>query len=189
MPRDAGDGGSDGGDCPASDDRGACPAGSCAVDANTLILALADHPELVPVLGAGPIDYTCDPACGQPGTPFANESPQNGQGWGVYCDDRYSDPYCEQNAVIVLHTSASTYVALSGSCTHMCCTVGLSSDGSGLFCPCHSSFYNLQGQVQPNSAAVHNLPSLPVCFDGCAVYVQLAPFKGTDGGRDAGDGG
>ncbi|MHB8420967.1 MAG: QcrA and Rieske domain-containing protein [Myxococcales bacterium] len=162
------DGGSGGNPCPPSDDASACAAGSCQVDGNTLVLAFADHPELVPVLAASQAQYRCDPAC-----PSLNPGAESGQGWGIYCDQRYSDPICNQNAILVLHVSQNQYVALSASCTHFCCTVGVRNDASGLFCPCHGSSYSLTGQVL-SSPAPQNLPTLPVCFDACAVYVQLA---------------
>jgi Rieske Fe-S protein len=170
---DAGDAGDSGTSCPASDDKGACAPGKCAVDKNTLVLALADHPELVAIVSPATAQYACNPACGQPGTPYASETPETGQGWGVYCDDRFSDPCWQQNAIIVLHTGPSTYVALSASCTHMACTVALSSDASGLLCPCHGSYYSLTGE-HLSGPAPFSLTALPVCFDGCAVYVQLS---------------
>jgi Rieske Fe-S protein len=156
-PPDDGDGGYDGGpdggdgldgggrrDGGTPNDGGGCPTSpNCTVDANTLILPLAQYPELVPVLG-----------------------------WNVYFDQRYTDPVCQGDAILVIQVSQGKYVALSGSCTHACCTVQLDSDGSGFLCPCHGSFYNLEGELETGPATL-NLPSLPVCFDGCAVYVQL----------------
>jgi Rieske Fe-S protein len=123
-----------------------CSQAACTVDANTLVLPLADHPELVPVLG-----------------------------WKVYTDSRYTDPICQGDQILVIQVSQGQYVALSASCTHACCTVELSTNGSGypeIYCPCHQSTYNLQGGAD-GGPAPQSLPPLPVCFDGCTVYVQL----------------
>ncbi len=128
----------------AGDDDGGCPPSTCTVDANTLVLPLADNPLLVPVLG-----------------------------WNVYFDQRYTDPVCQEDAIMVIQVSAGKYIAMSASCTHACCTVSLIGDE--LACPCHNSTYNLQGIAQSGPAlTTGNLPTLPCCFDGCAVYVQLA---------------
>jgi len=132
---DDGDGGPDGGSCAPS---------TCTVNANTLVLPLAEYPELKPILG-----------------------------WNVYFDQRYTDPVCGYDAILVIQVSDGKYVALSGSCTHECCTVGVA--GQEIGCPCHNSSYNFQGVAQSGPAlTTGNLPSLPCCFDGCAVYVQLA---------------
>jgi Rieske Fe-S protein len=125
----------------------ACAPGSCTVNASTLVLSLADHPELVPVLG-----------------------------WSVYRDPRYDDPVCHGDQILVIQVSQGNYVALSASCTHACCTVGVETGGdtTGIFCPCHGSSYSLEGVAASGPAlATGSLPTLPVSFDGSSVYVQL----------------
>jgi len=81
----------------------------------------------------------------------------------------YSDPTCSQNGVIVFN-KAGTYVALSSSCTHACCTVLFK--GSEIKCPCHGATYDLNGKPT-NSVAKKPLPNLPVCSDACGVYVTV----------------
>ncbi len=86
-------------------------------------------------------------------------------------DSRYSDPVCQQNGFIVIQVSQGQFVALSNSCTHACCQVNLTQ--GELYCPCHGSSFDLQGNVTGGPAG-QSLPTLPVCFDGSTVYVQLA---------------
>ena len=121
---------------------GTTGGGQCPTNSNTLVLALSQYPALAQV------------------------------GGGVaLTDNRYSDPVCGQNGLIVLQPSQGKFVALSTSCTHACCTVNL--QGGQLFCPCHASTFDLQGNVT-GGPAPPSLPSLPVCSDGQNVYVQLA---------------
>ena len=121
---------------------GTTGGGQCPTNSNTLVLALSQYPALAQV------------------------------GGGVaLTDNRYSDPVCGQNGLIVLQPSQGKFVALSTSCTHACCTVNL--QGGQLFCPCHASTFDLQGNVTGGPAPA-SLPSLPVCSDGQNVYVQLA---------------
>ena len=81
----------------------------------------------------------------------------------------YSDPTCQQSGVLVFNNGGS-YVALSSSCTHACCAVVFT--GSEIKCPCHGATYDLSGNPT-NSVAKIALPSLPVCSDGCGVYVTV----------------
>ncbi len=130
------DGGDAGPDC--NGDGGSV----CTVNANTLVLPLAEHPELQAVGGLL-----------------------------ILSDSRYSDPICQNNELVVAQVSEGTFAAFSASCTHACCTV--SADNGGFSCPCHGSQFTLDGQVSRGPAR-SALPSIPVCFDGCSVYVQLA---------------
>ncbi len=133
-------GGSSGGTSSGGADAGRGPA--CETNANTLVLTLADHPEIA--------------------------SPN---GIGVYTDNRYSDPICQGNVFAVVNQGNGQFSAFSASCTHQCCEV--SPAGNVLECPCHRSTYDLTGKVL-TGPAYQNLPSIPVCFDGTGVYVQLA---------------
>jgi Rieske Fe-S protein len=81
----------------------------------------------------------------------------------------YSDPTCGQNGIIVFENGGS-YVALSSSCTHACCTVALS--GTELKCPCHGATFDLTGQPL-SSKAPTALQSLTVCSDSNGVYVTI----------------
>jgi Rieske Fe-S protein len=119
------------------------PTTSCAAaNANTLVLALADYPELAYV--GGSVALT---------------------------DARYRDPYCRLHGLVIIRTSATEFSAVSSSCTHQCCTV--SNTGTELFCPCHGSIFDYQGNVL-RGPAPRALPTIPVCFDGCSIFVQLA---------------
>ncbi|MGD0525988.1 MAG: Rieske (2Fe-2S) protein [Polyangiaceae bacterium] len=82
----------------------------------------------------------------------------------------YSDPVCKMNAIIVIQTGHGEYVALSASCTHTCCPVGV-KDGSELYCPCHGATYDFTGKVT-NGPATLPLQSLTVCVDEAGVYVS-----------------
>jgi Rieske Fe-S protein len=83
----------------------------------------------------------------------------------------YADPACSQNMIIVGRAQDDTFVAFSASCTHLCCTVQFT--GNGFACPCHGSTYDLSGHVT-GGPAPRSLTSLPVCADGCGVYVTVA---------------
>ncbi len=126
----------------ASDEAGNCMP-TCTSDANTLVLSFADHPELMNVGGSALVE-----------------------------DPRFQDPVCGQDFVMVAQATAGNYVAVSGSCTHSCCTVSFNKTAQRFDCPCHGSRFNLQGKVILGPAALP-LKSLNVCADDCAVYVQL----------------
>jgi thiosulfate dehydrogenase [quinone] large subunit len=72
------------------------------------------------------------------------------------------------SAVIVIQESAGSYVALSASCTHSCCPVGVK--GSELYCPCHGATFDFTGKVT-GGPAKKNLANLTVCADSTGVYV------------------
>lgn len=83
----------------------------------------------------------------------------------------YSDPVCKMNAIIVIQTGHGEYVALSASCTHTCCPVGVKG-GNELYCPCHGATYDFTGKVT-NGPATLPLQSLDVCVDEAGVYVSF----------------
>ena len=47
------------------------------------------------------------------------------------------------NGLIIICTGASTYDALSATCTHAGCTVGYNGTSRTIVCPCHGGTYNL----------------------------------------------
>jgi Rieske Fe-S protein len=114
----------------------------CTVDDNTLVLSFVDHPEL-----------------------------SNPGGSALVEDPRYKDPSCFQDFVVVANANAG-YVAVSGSCTHSCCTVSFNKTAQRFECPCHGSRFSIAGKVLLGPAG-SPLQSLSVCADDCAVYVQL----------------
>ena len=115
---------------------------ACTTNGNTLVLSLAQNPQLQQVGG------------------LISSS-----------DSRYTDPVCGNDGFIVAQSAQGKFVAFSSSCTHFCCSV--QQQGSQLFCPCHGSTFDLNGNVTRGPAA-QALPSIPTCFDGSNVYVQLA---------------
>lgn len=83
----------------------------------------------------------------------------------------YSDPNCRQSDIWVFRTSTGGYAALSASCTHQCCLVSFT--GTGFYCSCHGSTFDLSGN-RTGGPAMKPLPSLAACSDACGVYVTLA---------------
>ena len=51
------------------------------------------------------------------------------------------------NGVIIIHSAASVYHALSATCTHAGCTVGYVAASAVIYCPCHG------GTFSPTSGA------------------------------------
>jgi cytochrome b6-f complex iron-sulfur subunit len=141
-------GGDDGGaDADADDgggggDEAGCTP-TCTTGANTLELPFTKYPKL-----------------------------QNVGGSAVVTATGYKDPVCGQALVIVAQTAAGTYVALSASCTHACCTVAYNTTRTEFTCPCHGSVFSTAGKVV-NGPARTALPQLQVCADACGVYVTL----------------
>jgi nitrite reductase/ring-hydroxylating ferredoxin subunit len=136
-----------------------------------------------PSVDAGHITPDCSGDAGVPSTCTvnsntlvlalaANSALQAVGGSVMLSDSRYRDPYCGNNEFIVVQVSQGKFAAFSASCTHACCTVQPSSNG-GFECPCHRSQFSLEGQVTRGPAGAP-LSSIPVCFDGCSVFVQLA---------------
>ena len=56
------------------------------------------------------------------------------------------------NSIIIIRASASTFDALSATCTHAGCTVGYSAPSRTIICPCHGGTYN------PSTGAVTGGP-------------------------------
>jgi Rieske Fe-S protein len=84
----------------------------------------------------------------------------------------YSDPSCHLDVIIVAQPTAGTYVAVSGGCPHMCCTVGYNKAHTEFLCPCHGSTFNTSGE-RTGGPAPNGLQKLSVCADECGVYVSL----------------
>lgn len=61
--------------------------------------------------------------------------------------------------IVLLALEAGGFRALSGTCTHLACSVRLS--GKGLSCPCHGSTFGLDGRVTrgPAPEALHVYPT------------------------------
>lgn len=50
--------------------------------------------------------------------------------------------YMVTNGVLVIRLNASTFEALSATCTHAGCTVGYNASRSTIVCPCHGGTYD-----------------------------------------------
>jgi cytochrome b6-f complex iron-sulfur subunit len=55
--------------------------------------------------------------------------------------------YMINNGVIVAHTTAGTYIAVSAACTHQGSTIEYLGGGNYFYCPRHGATYNTAGQV------------------------------------------
>jgi cytochrome b6-f complex iron-sulfur subunit len=60
--------------------------------------------------------------------------------------------YLITNGLIIIRYDASTFDALSATCTHQGCTVGYNSSKNEILCPCHGGTYN------PSTGAVISGP-------------------------------
>jgi Rieske Fe-S protein len=132
------------------------------------------------------IDANCTPTCTEgPKTlfvDFATNPKLKTVGDGVTVTDAsFTDTTsCAGHLVFVAQPSAGTYVAVSGTCTHLCCQAGggnsmFLSNPTTIYCPCHGSMYNLDGTVKAG-AVVGQAPlqKLTVaCSDACGVYITL----------------
>jgi cytochrome b6-f complex iron-sulfur subunit len=54
--------------------------------------------------------------------------------------------------VLVAHTGADSFVALTATCTHQTCTISAFS-GQAYVCPCHGSQFDMNGRVLNGPAA------------------------------------
>jgi cytochrome b6-f complex iron-sulfur subunit len=99
----------------------------------------------------------------------ANASLKNSGGSVATTASGYSDPACGQNNIIVVN-NGGTYVALSASCPHACCTVDFT--GSDFHCPCHGATFDLTGK-STSSRTNQPLQNLTVCSDANGVYITL----------------
>jgi Rieske Fe-S protein len=63
-------------------------------------------------------------------------------------------------SILIAHTAAATFVAVSAICTHQGCLISGYSGGT-YTCPCHGAQYNTSGQVTrgPAPAALHTYPT------------------------------
>jgi hypothetical protein len=81
----------------------------------------------------------------------------------------YSDPVCQEDAIIVLQPVAGQFLAFSGSSTDVCCNI--------LYVPpdlesaCHHATYDLNGQCI--SGSLPPLTPLVVCSNSAGVGVTL----------------
>jgi Rieske Fe-S protein len=124
--------------------------------------------------GSGSDGPTC-PTSGKVLTLSFSQYPSlmNAGGSVVVAAPGYVDPNCAKNQIVVVCKATGQYVALSTSCTDMCCAVSFVSAMAGFRCPCHGATFDITGKSTSFLAALP-LPSLPVCADSAGVYVTLA---------------
>lgn len=69
------------------------------------------------------------------------------------------------------------FMALSTKCTHLSCIVNINNNKNGFECPCHSSKFDLFGQVDA-SPATRPLDTYPIIFKEGHIWVDIAkPIK------------
>jgi len=74
--------------------------------------------------------------------------------------------------IIVSQPTSNSFAATSAVCTHAGCTVGYSTLGPKLQCPCHGSQYQLDGTVIVGPAVV-NLVAYTTAVAGSTVTVEV----------------
>ena len=80
-------------------------------------------------------------------------------------------------AILINRESDTDFHAMDPTCTHMGCRVDLYSIASNtIICPCHSSEYNIQGQVV-HGPAVTNLNTYVTQFEGTSTLnIEISGF-------------
>ncbi len=79
--------------------------------------------------------------------------------------------YVVAQGIIVANT-ASGYVALDSTCTHLGCTIAYSAASNNFPCPCHGSLYSATGSVL-NGPATVALKLYPVSKSGNILTITL----------------
>jgi cytochrome b6-f complex iron-sulfur subunit len=65
---------------------------------------------------------------------------------------------------ILLKKNDGSFIALSMLCTHVCCQLTYDSNGNQLYCQCHGSLFDLNGNVVQGPAVIP-LPSVQITID------------------------
>jgi menaquinol-cytochrome c reductase iron-sulfur subunit len=93
-------------------------------------------------------------------------------GWTQY-------PLATVGAVFLRRNSGGKVQAFNAVCPHAGCLVGLASDRSGYFCPCHNSAFTLDGAVGgPSSPSPRGLDVLEVEIrNEKEVWVKFRNFQ------------
>jgi len=73
--------------------------------------------------------------------------------------------------MIIIRSSATTYIALSKICTHQGCTVEYNSSANKLMCPCHGATFNTSGTVLQGPAS-RPLSLYTVIVDGTNLTIS-----------------
>ena len=99
--------------------------GSVLLFAPTVFTSCTKASDVLPAGGTGTIDLTSS----------------------AYASLKNVGGYAYNGSVIIIRSSATSYIAMSSICTHQGCTVGYSSSSKKLVCPCHGAVYNTNGTV------------------------------------------
>jgi len=73
--------------------------------------------------------------------------------------------------LLVAHTAAETFSAVTATCTHESCTI-TGFTGQAFVCPCHGSRFSTSGAVQ-NGPATRNLRSFAMRFTGNVLTISV----------------
>jgi cytochrome b6-f complex iron-sulfur subunit len=73
--------------------------------------------------------------------------------------------------ILVAHTAADTFTAVSATCTHESCTI-TGFTGQAFVCPCHGSRFSPSGVVQ-NGPATRSLRSFATRFAGNVLTISV----------------
>ena len=73
--------------------------------------------------------------------------------------------------LLVAHTSADTFTAVTATCTHENCTI-TGFTGQAFVCPCHGSRFSTSGAVQ-NGPATRSLRSFATRFAGNVLTISV----------------
>jgi Rieske Fe-S protein len=73
--------------------------------------------------------------------------------------------------ILVAHTAADTFTAVTATCTHEACTI-TGFNGQAFVCPCHGSRFSTNGVVQ-NGPATRNLRSFSTRFAANVLTISV----------------
>jgi Rieske Fe-S protein len=73
--------------------------------------------------------------------------------------------------ILVAHTAADTFTAVTATCTHENCTI-TGFTGQAFVCPCHGSRFSTSGAVQ-NGPATRSLRSFPTRFASNVLTISI----------------
>jgi len=78
------------------------------------------------------------------------------------------------DTIIIVHTAASTFKALSAVCTHAGCIVNYQQSQNDLYCACHGSAFGMDGHVISGPAQYYGpLRTYRTSLDGNTLTVFL----------------
>lgn len=95
--------------------------------------------------------------------------------------DGYATARSQPVGLVWLLRKGASVQALSAVCPHLGCTVDLAPDGKNFFCPCHTSWFDLDGarSAGKNNKSLRGMDPLPtrVVGEKKVVEVQFQRFQ------------